>query len=86
MCDGCNGGITENPEEYFGDYTAQAVRLRPFLLEEYSQEFVDNVCFIKMDTEECRDLDILYSVNTDNHTSISQSEESVPKPVARHVI
>lgn len=50
-CKGCNGGITENPEEYFGDYTAQAVRLMPFLLQEYSQEFVDNVCFIKMDTE-----------------------------------
>ena len=24
----------------------------PFLLQEYSQEFMDNVCFIKMDTEE----------------------------------
>ena len=57
-CDGCNGGITENPEEYFGDYTYLAVRLRPFLLQEYSQKFVDNVCIIKMDTEECRDLDI----------------------------
>lgn len=52
-CEGCNGGITENPEEYFGDYTVKAVRLMPFLLQEYSQEFVDNVCFIKMDTEEC---------------------------------
>ena len=51
-CDGCNGGITENPEEYYGDYTAQAVRLRPFLLQEYSKDFVENVCLIKMDTEE----------------------------------
>ena len=76
MCDGCNGGITEDPEEYFGDYTAQAVRLRPFLLQEYSQEFVDNVCFIKMDTEECRDLFFfdLCSINTNNYTSICNDD------------
>ena len=55
-CEGCNGGITYNPEEYFGDYTAQAVRLMPFLIQEYSQEFVDNICLVKMDTEECWDL------------------------------
>ena len=47
-CSGCNGGISNNSS---ATYTVQAVRLVPFLRQQYSQHFVDNICILKIDAE-----------------------------------
>ena len=46
---GANGGIAQSTSS--GDLMVESVRLSPFLHSQYSQEFLDNVCLLKIDTE-----------------------------------
>ena len=66
-CNGCNGGIannnsrssntntnTNNTKTYTNTgngYSVPSVRLVPFLKDRYSQDFIDNICLVKIDTE-----------------------------------
>ena len=47
--DGANGGITQSASR--SDLAVEAVRLSPFLHSHYSEQFLDNVCLLKIDTE-----------------------------------
>ena len=46
---GANGGIAEGDSR--SGLAVEAVRLAPFLRSHYSRQFMDNICFLKMDTE-----------------------------------
>ena len=46
---GANGGIAQSAGS--SDLAVEAVRLSPFLQSHYSDTFMDNVCFLKVDTE-----------------------------------
>merc|ERR1711953_504474 len=46
---GANGGIAQSTTR--GDLMVESVRPSPFLHSQYSEEFLDNVCLLKIDTE-----------------------------------
>ena len=46
---GANGGIAQSAGS--SDLAVEAVRLSPFLQSRYSEQFLDNVCLLKIDTE-----------------------------------
>ena len=55
-CKGCNGGIPHQDAEHsqvMEGFSAQAVRLLPYLEAHYTKEFIDNICIMKIDTEVC---------------------------------
>ena len=49
-CNGCNGAISTTKTES-DQYSVPGVRLVPFLQEKYSEQFIDNICLVKIDTE-----------------------------------
>ena len=53
----CNGGISDSVSDTSQKIRVQAVRLLPHLLTHYGQHFVDQICFVKIDTEVCRGSD-----------------------------
>ena len=54
-CQGCNGGIPSeddhNNDKVISGFSVPAVRLLPYLEEHYTKLFIDNICFVKIDTE-----------------------------------
>ena len=52
-CQGCNGGIPadDRNQKVIDGFSIPAVRLLPYLEDHYSQEFIDNICMVKIDTE-----------------------------------
>ena len=56
-CQGCNGGIPSDQmhlSKVMEGFSANAVRLLPYLEEHYTKEFIDNICMVKIDTEVCK--------------------------------
>lgn len=50
-CGGCNGGIGAGRIGKDMEVQVESVRLHPFLSSHYSQQWLDNLCLIKLDTE-----------------------------------